>query len=349
MGSSVSVVIPTYNRSALLARAIRSVLAGISPGDEIIVVDDGSKDDTTAVVGTFGDAVRYIRIPNSGSSVARNLGIRSAKCPLVAMLDDDDEWVKDKIELQRKVMDHFPQLVFCFSNLLAKYSDGRITHDLLADWRDNPRIGSLDAPKDLRRILGSPVPFSSIAPLPPGRADFNVHVGDMYPILMEVFYANNSAVMVRKELAGAAYQYDEKLRNMDDTECFARLSKLGPAAFLDCELVEYYIHEGPRLTNATEIFHISTRITLLERIWGADETFLQTHATRYRSLQRNKRLLRARLLIADGRPQEALEDIRIADGPLSYRLVARLPGSVVKNALAARRRVKQMLKDGTGA
>ncbi len=220
-------------------------------------------------------------------------------------------------------------------------------HDLLSDWRDNPRIGSPDAPKDLRKILGPPVPFSSIAPLPAGRADFNVHVGDMYPILMEAFYANNSAVMVRKALAGASYQYDEKLRNMDDTECFARLSKLGPAAFLDCELVEYYIHEGPRLTNASEIFHITTRITLLERIWGADERFLETHAARYRSLQKEKRLLRARLLIADGRPKEALEDIRVADAPLSYRLVARLPGGFVKNALAVRRKMKRMLKDAT--
>src|ERR1019366_10044964 len=114
--NSVSVIIPTYNRSGLIARAIKSVLAAMSPGDEVLVIDDGSTDDTAAVVRSFGDAIRYIRIENSGPGAARNLGIRLAECPLVAFLDSDDEWLPDKMELQRKVMERFPEVVFCFSN-----------------------------------------------------------------------------------------------------------------------------------------------------------------------------------------------------------------------------------------
>lgn len=343
MNSSVSVVIPTYNRSRLLARAIKSVLAGISPGDEILVIDDGSTDDTTAVVAGFGDAVRYIRIANSGSSVVRNLGIRSAKCPLVAMLDDDDEWVPDKLELQRTVMDRFPKAVLCFANLRAKYQDGRIKHDLLSHWRENPRIGCEDAPKNFAETIGPGVPYSSIADLPKARADFNVHIGDMYPILMEAFYINNSAAMIRKELAGADYRYDEQLRNMDDTECFARLSKLGPVAYLNCELVEYFEHTGVRLTNASEIFHMTTRIILLRRIWGADAEFLKTHSARYQSVLKAKCLIRARLLMSEGKTKEAMEDLKAAGAPLSYRLVASLPSGFVKNALGVRRKVREML------
>jgi len=344
MKSSVSVVIPTHNRSVLVARAIRSVLAAISPGDEVLVIDDGSTDDTGTVVRAFGDAVRYIRIDNSGSSVARNLGITTAKNPLVAMLDDDDEWLPEKVELQRTVMDAHPEVVFSFCNLLAKRPSGHITHDLLAEWRDSPRIGSADAPKSLGKLLGPGVAYSSLAGLPKGRADFNVHVGDVYPILMEVFYANNSAVMVRKERAGAAYRYDEKLRNMDDTECFARLSRLAPVAYLDCELVEYFVHDGPRLTDASEIFHMTTRIDLLRRIWGADEKFLATHSARYESVLKAKCLIRARLLISEGRTKEAREDLRVAGAPFSYRLVASLPSGFVRNALRARRKVRQLLK-----
>lgn len=341
---SVSVIIPTYNRSHLVARTIKSVLAAISPGDEVLVIDDGSTDDTSAVVGAFGDAVRYFRIENSGSSVARNLGISSARCPLVAMVDDDDEWLPDKLELQRKVMETFPEVVFCFCNLLAKDTNGRISHDVLSTWRDHERVGSADAPKDLGETLGPGVPFSSIASLPKGRADFNIHVGDMYPILMEVFCAFNSAVMVRKELAGASYCYDEDLRNMDDTECFARLSKLGPAAYLDCELVEYFVHGGPRLTDASEIFHMTTRITLHQRIWGADERFLKTHSARYQSLLKAKCLIRARLLIGDGQMKEAKEDLKVAGAPLYYWLLASLPYGLVRNIRVVRRKVRELLK-----
>ena len=350
MKSTVSVIIPTYNRSSLVAKAIKSVLAAISPGDEILVIDDGSTDDTTAVVGAFGDAVRYIRIANSGSSVARNLGIRSAKCPLVAMLDDDDQWLPDKVELQRTVMDRFPEVVFSFCDLLAKYPDGHVTRNLLSHWRNSRRIGSDDAPKNLGETLGPGAAFSSIADLPKARSDFKVHVGDMYPVLMEVFYANNSAVMVRKELAKASYRYDENLRNMDDTECFARLSKLGPVAYLDCELVEYLEHSGPRLTNASEVFHMTTRIDLLRRIWGADEEFLKAHSARYQSLLKAKCLIRARLLLADGQTKEAMEDLKVAGAPLSYRLVATLPPGLVKNALAVQRKVRQLFqRKGFGA
>ncbi len=342
MKNSVSVIIPTYNRSGLIARAIKSALAAMSPGDEVLVIDDGSTDETPAVVRQFGDAVRYIRIENSGQSAARNQGIRSARCPLVTMLDDDDEWMPDKLELQRKVMDTFPEVVFCFCNQLLKFSDGRISHDLLSILRDDQRVGSVDAPKNLGEILGPGVPFSSIAGLPKGRADFNIHVGDMYPILMEVFYAQNSAVMVRKELAGASYRYDEDLHNMDDTECFARLSKLGPAAYLDCELVEYFMHGGPRITHASEIYHMTTRITLLQRIWGADERFLKTHFARYQRLLKEKCLTRAKFLISDGRMKEAKEDLKIAGGPLSYSLLASLPYGLVRNILWVRRKVRRL-------
>jgi hypothetical protein len=137
---------------------------------------------------------------------------------------------------------------------------------------------------------------------------------------------------------------------MDDTECFARLSKLGPAAYLDCELVEYFVHGGPRLTDAPEIFHMTTRIMLLQRIWGADERFLKTHSARYQSLLKEKCLTRARLLIGNGQLNEAKEDLKVLGGP--YRLIASLPSGLLKNipsglvrnVLWVRRKLKGLLK-----
>lgn len=343
MNNSVSVVIPTHNRSALVARAIKSVLAATSPGDEILVVDDGSTDDTPAVVRSFGDAVRYLRIEQSGSGAARNLGIRSASCPLVAMLDDDDEWLPDKLELQRKVMEAFPEAVFCFSNFLGRRLNGDC-HDLLSEWRKELQIGSPDLTSDLGEMIGPAVPFSSIADLPAGRADFMVHVGDIYPVLMELYCAWNGTVMVRKDLAGDSYRYDLDLTIMDDTECFSRVSRKGPVAYLECELAVYNEHAGPRATRVDEIVHLTTRISLHQNIWGADERFLRTHSARYHSLLRPLCRRRAKLLIGEVRLEEAKKDLAVGGGPLAHRIIASLPPVIVKIMLGAKRRVWKPLK-----
>jgi glycosyltransferase involved in cell wall biosynthesis len=96
----VSVVIPTYNRAAVLGRAIKSVLAQTFPDLECIVVDDGSTDWTVALVGGFQDPrLRLLRLPlNRGASHARNVGIQAARGELLAFLDSDDEWLPQMLE-----------------------------------------------------------------------------------------------------------------------------------------------------------------------------------------------------------------------------------------------------------
>lgn len=91
--TQISAVIPTYNRCALVGRAIESALAQEYPPSEIIVVDDGSVDDTQRVLESYGDKVRCIFQANAGVSAARNLGVREAKCEWIAFLDSDDCWV----------------------------------------------------------------------------------------------------------------------------------------------------------------------------------------------------------------------------------------------------------------
>lgn len=94
----ISVVIPTYNRAHLISRAITSVLNQTRSADEIIVVDDGSKDNTQEVVARFGNQVRYIFQENAGAAVARHTGFMTAKSEWVALLDSDDVWNPDHLE-----------------------------------------------------------------------------------------------------------------------------------------------------------------------------------------------------------------------------------------------------------
>jgi len=102
---TVSVIIPTYNRAHLVGRAIRSVLNQTYQDFEIIVVDDGSTDNTEEVVKSFNDPrIRYIRHEeNRGGSAARNTGIRAARGEYIAFLDDDDYWLPTKLDKQVQV------------------------------------------------------------------------------------------------------------------------------------------------------------------------------------------------------------------------------------------------------
>jgi glycosyltransferase involved in cell wall biosynthesis len=96
----VSVVIPTFNYGHCVAEAVESALAQTYAPVEVIVVDDGSTDDTAARLGPYRDRIRYIHQPNQGLSAARNAGIRAARGPLVALLDSDDAFHSRKLELQ---------------------------------------------------------------------------------------------------------------------------------------------------------------------------------------------------------------------------------------------------------
>lgn len=103
----VSVIIPTYNRAHLLERAIRSVLNQTFQDFELIVVDDGSTDETNKIIGIFNLDIYYIRHDkNKGVSAARNTGLRYSKGNYIAFLDSDDEWLPQKLERQIKVFEN---------------------------------------------------------------------------------------------------------------------------------------------------------------------------------------------------------------------------------------------------
>jgi glycosyltransferase involved in cell wall biosynthesis len=114
----ISVVIPAYDAGRFINRTIDSVLAQSLPADEIIVVDDGSTDDTADVVKSCGPKVRYIYQQNAGVSVARNTGIENAGCEWITFLDADDEWLPDKLERQCNLLTRNPQLCWCACNFL---------------------------------------------------------------------------------------------------------------------------------------------------------------------------------------------------------------------------------------
>ena len=101
----ISIILPTYNRAWCIEKAMKSVLAQTYANWELVIVDDGSTDDTPDVVAGFDDPrIRLLRQGNNGVSAARNYGIRECRGDVVALLDSDDEWLPNKLDTQQRYM-----------------------------------------------------------------------------------------------------------------------------------------------------------------------------------------------------------------------------------------------------
>ncbi|MEO5935993.1 MAG: glycosyltransferase family A protein, partial [Terriglobales bacterium] len=108
-GPLVSVIIPTYNSESYIRETLASVFAQTYHNFEVMVVDDGSSDQTAAVVKSYGDRVTFVAQANQGPAAARNHGIRLAKGELISFLDSDDLWLPDKLEKQVRFMAEHPE------------------------------------------------------------------------------------------------------------------------------------------------------------------------------------------------------------------------------------------------
>lgn len=122
---TVSVVIPTYQRSDLVCQAIDSVLGQTYRDFEIIIVIDGSTDDTVVRLATYGEKITVIEQPNLGVAVARNTGIRLAHGRYLAFLDDDDIWMPAKLERQISILEARSDIGLVFADLLIVNESGK--------------------------------------------------------------------------------------------------------------------------------------------------------------------------------------------------------------------------------
>ena len=194
MNPTVSVIIPAYNAAWCVGKAIDSVLDQDFRDFEVIVVNDGSTDDTAAVLATYGEAIRVVHQANGGMSNARNAGIHVAKGEFVAFLDSDDWWLPGKLSRQLKLMRNNPEIGFTSCAARVEDPDGR----LLNLWT----CGNSEAP-----FL--PYLFEGNAGIAGG----------------------SSALMVRRKLLEQTGVYDETLGGVEDADLWMRLAA---AAEHDC-------------------------------------------------------------------------------------------------------------------
>lgn len=326
----ISVIIPTFNRANLIKRAIDCALKETIFGDEIIVIDDGSTDNTEDILSSYKEKIQYFKISNSGAGAARNFGIRNSGNPLVAFLDSDDEWMPGKIELQRAFMETRLDALCCFTDFAVTFKKGGESRNFLSNWHKDPR------PWD--EILGTGEQYSNICPLPSGFEDFKFYVGDLYTSMLRNPYIFTGTLIVRREEAGEALYFAEDLKWGEDWVCYSRLAQKGMMAYLDSETAWQHGHGGDRLTDTSMLNGITTRIAIMERVWGSDNNFQITNGPTYDKLLRIQRLLKVKELIALGRTAEARLELRnIVSPPLKYRVLSGMPGALIRLILAIRR------------
>ncbi len=139
MPAKISIIIPTYNRQEFLAKAVDSVLGQTCTDFELIVVDDGSTDDTARLAAGYGGRVRYLRQENRGPAAARNTGIRAAEGELLAFLDSDDSFAPEKLALQQAAMAARPEYLISHTDEIW-YRRGELLHQKKKHFRPHGLI-----------------------------------------------------------------------------------------------------------------------------------------------------------------------------------------------------------------
>jgi glycosyltransferase involved in cell wall biosynthesis len=241
----ISVIIPTYNRASCLSRAIDSVLAQSYRTLELIVVDDGSTDDTPAVLARYGNRIRSIRQANGGASKARNAGIAASRGSIVSFLDSDDSWLPTKLEKQVALMARVGETSpCCLSNITLAYSNGE---------------------------QGTSFELSLIKPALTEGLWTNV-----LPVLATRFILFNQAVAVRRSALERLGGFDENFSYMEDYDLALRLALLGPWCYVAEPLVVWNEGSAGSLTKRAERERVELQKTIFgihQKICGAAEAF----------------------------------------------------------------------------
>jgi len=197
MNPKVSVVIPTYNRAEKVRKSVESVLGQSFTDLEVIVVDDGSSDETgQALQRALGDRIRYYFQPNQGVSVARNKGIEEAKGEWIAFLDSDDMWENEKLEWQFRALDRFsPQCGACYTDVrFVNHSETRSMFQLAQ--KSYRHVNEFSVNTEVLRLLVKPGGAGMIVCLSSllARADAVRKTGGFDPSLL---YSQDSEFMFR--------------------------------------------------------------------------------------------------------------------------------------------------------
>lgn len=227
MQHRVSVILPTYNRGWIIEQAVDSVLDQQYDDFELIVVDDGSSDDTPGRLSAYKNRIRVIRQDNRGVSTARNAGIRAASGNLISLLDSDDTWLPGKITAQVEFFAENPDALICQTEEI---------------WiRNGVRVN-------------------------PGRRHRKKR-GMIFEKSLALCLVSPSAVMMRRSLLDEVGLFDESLPACEDYDLWLRIAWKYPVHLIDSPLIVKHGGHADQLSRMPELdkYRIQSICSLLDR------------------------------------------------------------------------------------
>jgi glycosyltransferase involved in cell wall biosynthesis len=213
----VSIVTPLYNSSVYIQSTLGSVLAQTLENWELILVNDGSQDDTTEKVKPYlaDPRISYISQDNQGIAGARNTGIAAARGEWVCLLDHDDRWLPNKLEKQLEFAATYNLEIVSTDAFVVKGAE--------------------------RHLYSTNFPKETVVALAHSLRDDDV---DIFKLLIEGNFLCSSSVAIKRQLFERLGLLDPKAAPADDYEMWLRCSAHAKIGYLDEPLIEYHMHEG---------------------------------------------------------------------------------------------------------
>lgn len=242
----VSVLIPTYNRRDYVVSAIESVLAQDFTDHELIVVDDGSTDDTADLLRPYASAIRLIRTANQGPALARNVGMQAARGDYIAFLDSDDLYYPYKLGLQAALLEAFPHIGMVYTEFSGFSDEGFWDECHLRRYHASAyERGGLE----YQQLFADHWPLGDV--FTTGRLaglerwmDRAVHAGNLYEHYLFNTVVFTNSMMFRRSLLSQTGLQQKRFGMFHDLEFALRLCRAAPVAFIDVPTYKLRYHTG---------------------------------------------------------------------------------------------------------
>jgi GT2 family glycosyltransferase len=253
----VSVVVPTFNRAKIVVVAIASALAQTYSPTEVVVVDDGSSDETEEKIrhdyGT-DSRVRYVRKENGGPASARNFGFAYAHGDYVALLDSDDTWHPWKLSLQIRAMEKHPELGMTWTDMEMIDPAGQVLDPAYLR-----KMYSAFGRFAEEEIFPQSFPLEEIAPdLAPKLGQARLKTGQIFSKMVMGSLVHTSTVVLRRERLDRVRGFNEALRYTgEDYDFHLRTCREGPVGLLDVATIRYQQGMPDRLTTKKLQVHMA--------------------------------------------------------------------------------------------
>jgi GT2 family glycosyltransferase len=265
----VSAIIPTYNRAYCVTRAIDSVLAQTYANVEVVVIDDGSTDNTAEVIRErYGQEprARYVHQQNAGVSAARNTGLSCARGEFLALCDSDDFWHPWKLAAQVAALDQFPEVGLVWTEMEAVDPTGRIIDPRHLK---NMYAGYRNFTED--ELFTSRYPMRTLAPHAAGPLDqATFYVGNVFSQMLTGGLAPTSTSIFRRERIEKVGLFDTSMRIGEDYNFLLRAAREGKVGYIDAPSMQYQRGLTDHLSQGTHrlagaLNHLKSITPFLER------------------------------------------------------------------------------------